>query len=153
MTIARIRPMAQVAASATRSVSAPPERVLGFLRDYRQARASILPDNYSRYRVEEGGEGSGTVFTFHFKSGPTERDFRMRAEESDGGLVERDELSSFSTTWTVMEAATGSTVTIESSWVGGGGIGGFFERLFAPVGMRKVYGEVLERLAAALQAP
>jgi hypothetical protein len=142
--------MAQIVASASRTLSAPPERVLAFLRDYRQARASILPDNYSRYRVEEGGEGAGTVFTYHFKSGPTERDFRLRAEEADGGLVERDELSSFVNTWTVMETATGSTVTVEASWVGGGGIGGFFERLFAPLGMRKIYGEVLDRLAAAL---
>ena len=143
--------MAPISASATRTVSAPPERVLAFLRDYSQSRASILPDNYSRYRVEEGGEGAGTVFTYHFRSGPTERDFRVRAEESDGSLVERDELSSFVTTWTVMDTATGSTVTLESSWVGGGGIGGFFERLFAPLGMRKIYGEVLDRLAAALQ--
>jgi hypothetical protein len=124
--------------------------VLAFLRDYRQARPSILPDNYSRYRVEEGGEGAGTVFTYHFKSGPTERDFRLRSEESDGRLVERDELSSYVSTWTVMETATGSTVTLESSWVGGGGIGGFFERLFAPLGMRKIFNEVLERLSAAL---
>jgi hypothetical protein len=49
-----------------------------------------------------------------------------------------------------METATGSTVTLESSWVGGGGIGGFFERLFAPLGMRKIFNEVLERLSAAL---
>jgi hypothetical protein len=140
--------VAQVTASATETVSAPPERVLAFLRDYQQARPSILPDSYSRYRVEEGGEGAGTVFSYHFKSGPTERDFRLRAEEADGRLIERDELSSFTTTWTVAEAATGSTVTVESSWVGGGGIGGFFERRFAPMGLRRVYGEMLERLAA-----
>ncbi|HKO27041.1 MAG TPA: SRPBCC family protein [Solirubrobacteraceae bacterium] len=145
--------MPPIVASATRTVSAPSERVLAFLRDYRQARASILPDNYSRYRVEAGGEGSGTVFAYHFKSGPTERDFRMRAEESDGSLVERDELSSYVNTWTVIDTATGSTVTLESTWVGGGGIGGFFERLFAPLGMRKIFGEVLDRLAAALQGP
>jgi hypothetical protein len=141
--------MAQVTASATHTVSAPPEQVLAFLRDYHQSRPSILPDSYSRYRVEEGGEGAGTVFSYHFKSGPTERDFRLRTEESDGRLIERDELSSFATTWTVAQAATGSTVTVESSWVGGGGIGGFFERLFAPMGLRRVYGEMLQRLAAA----
>jgi hypothetical protein len=142
--------VAQVTASATETVTAPPERVLAFLRDYQQSRPSILPDGYSRYRVEEGGEGAGTVFSYHFKSGPTERDFRLRAEESDGRLIERDELSSFTTTWTVAQAATGSTVTVESSWVGGGGIGGFFERLFAPMGLRRVYGEMLQRLAASL---
>jgi hypothetical protein len=142
--------MAQIVASAARTVTAPAERVLAFLRDYQHARPSILPDNYSRYRVEEGGEGAGTVFSYHFKSGPTERDFRVRAEEANGHLVEHDELSTFATTWTVLETATGSTVTVESSWVGGGGIGGFFERLFAPLGMRRIYGELLDRLAAAL---
>ncbi len=142
--------MAQVTAEATRTISAAPDRVLEFLRDYSQARPSILPDSYSRYRVEEGGQGAGTVFSYHFKSGPTERDFRLRAEESDGRLVERDELSSFVSTWTVTEAATGSTVTVEASWVGGGGIGGFFERTFAPVGLRRIYGELLDRLAAAV---
>jgi hypothetical protein len=142
--------MAQITAGATRTIAAPPDRVLSFLRDYRQARPSILPDAYSRYRVEEGGEGAGTVFSYHFKSGPTERDFRLRAEDSDGGLAERDELSSFVVSWTVAGAATGSTVTVEASWVGGAGIGGFFERLFAPLGLRRIYGEMLERLAAAL---
>jgi hypothetical protein len=144
--------MAQIVASAARSVTAPPERVLAFLRDYQQARPSILPDNYSRYRVEEGGVGPGTVFSYHFKSGPTERDFRIRAEDASDHVVERDELSTFATTWTVLETATGSTVTVESSWVGGGGIGGFFERLFAPLGLRRIYGELLDRLAAAVQA-
>jgi hypothetical protein len=142
--------VAQVSASATKTVKAAPERVLAFLREYQQARPSILPENYSRYRVEEGGEGPGTVFSYHFKSGPTERDFRMRAEESDGRLIERDELSSLTTTWTVSPASTGSTVTVETSWLGGGGIGGFFERTFAPRGLRRVYDEMLERLSAAM---
>ncbi len=111
--------MAQILATATKTMNVPPERVLAFLRDYSQARPSILPDNYSRYRVEEGGQGAGTVFSYHFKSGPTERDFRMRAEEADGRLIERDELSTFVTSWTVAEAATGSAVTVEIH-VGGG---------------------------------
>ena len=141
--------VAPISASATKDLTVPPERVLAFLRDY-NARPSILPDGYSRYRVDVGGAGAGTVFSYHFKSGPTRRDFRLRAEESDGSLIERDELSSFTTTWTVVASATGSTVTVESSWVGGGGIGGFFERTFAARGLRRVYGEMLERLAAAV---
>jgi hypothetical protein len=142
--------VAQVTASATTTVAAAPDRVLAFLRDYHKARPSILPDNYSRYRVEEGGDGAGTVFSYHFKSGPTERDFRLRAEESDGRLIERDQLSSLITTWTVVAAEAGSTVTVETSWVGGGGIGGFFERTFAPRALRRIYDEMLQRLSAAL---
>ena len=37
-------------------------------------------------------------------------------------------------TWNVQPAGAGSSVTIESSWEGAGGIGGFFERTFAPMG-------------------
>ena len=51
--------MATVTASATRAVDAPPERVLEFLRDYREARPRILTDNYTAYRVEQGGHGAG----------------------------------------------------------------------------------------------
>jgi len=41
-------------------------------------------------------------------------------------------------------------VTIESSWDGATGIGGYFEGVFAPRGLRRIYDRMLERLAAAL---
>jgi hypothetical protein len=66
-------------------------------------------------------------------------------------LRERDEFSSFVSTWRVEPEGIGSTVTVEASWQGAGGIGGVFERLFAPLGLRRIYAEVLERLAAAVQ--
>ena len=142
-----MQPMAQVVASATRSISASPTRVLEFLRDY-AARPSILPEQYSDFHVDEGGQG----IAYHFSSGGRQRDFSMRPDESGNGLVERDQLSSFVQTWTVAETATGSTVTLEASWQGSGGIGGFFERLFAPLSLRRIYGATLDKLAAALQA-
>jgi hypothetical protein len=37
-------------------------------------------------------------------------------------------------------------VTVKTSWKGAGGIGGFFEKTFAPLGLRKIQGEVLENL-------
>ncbi len=144
--------MAKVRASATRSLSAPPDRILEFLRDYRQARPSILTDNYSAYRVEEGGHGAGTVFAYHMSAGSSERDFKLRVHESEDGLFESDELSSFVSNWTVVPSATGSTVTLKGSWDGAGGIAGFFERVFAPLGLRRIYSQVLERLATAVQA-
>jgi carbon monoxide dehydrogenase subunit G len=144
--------MATVTATATKAVDAPPDRVLEFLRDYRAARPQILTDNYSAYRVEQGGEGAGTVIAYHFAAGGRERDYRLRVEDADGSLRERDEFSSFVSTWRVARDGAGSTVTVEASWQGGGGIGGVFERIFAPVGLRRIYGEVLDRLAAALQS-
>ena len=144
--------MATVTARATRAVEAPPERVLDFLRDYRVARPRILPDNYSAYRVEQGGQGQGTVIGYHFSAGGRERDYRLGVEEDGGGLFERDQLSSFVSHWTVAPDGAGSQVTLESSWQGAGGIGGVFERTFAPLGLRKIYGEMLDKLAGALSA-
>jgi len=144
--------MAKVTAQTSKQVAAPPERVLGFLRDYRDARPRILPDNYSAYRVEAGGEGAGTVVAYHLAAGRRERDYRLAVEESNGALRERDQLSSFVSTWTVApNGSDSSNVTLEGSWDGAGGIAGIFEGLFAPLVVRRIYGEILNRLAAELE--
>jgi hypothetical protein len=66
-------------------------------------------------------------------------------------LVESDTNSSMVTTWTVHPADAGiTTVRVRTTWNGAGGIGGFFERTFAPKGLRRVYDQVLERLDAEL---
>jgi hypothetical protein len=100
-----------------------------------------LTGNYSAYRVEAGGEGAGTVIGYHFAAGGRERDYRLRVEEVDGALVERDELSSFASRWTIAPDGPGSSVTLEGSWDGAGGIAGIFEGLFAPLGLRRIYGK------------
>jgi Polyketide cyclase / dehydrase and lipid transport len=140
--------MATVTARATRALDAPPERILAFLRNYREARPKILTDNYSAYRVEQGGRGDGTVIGYHFAAGGRERDYRLAVEEDGGGLLERDQLSSFVSRWSVSPAGSGSEVTLEASWQGAGGVGGFFERTFAPIGLRRIFGEQLDKLAA-----
>ena len=137
-------------AHASAQVGAPPERVLDFLRDYRDSRPRILPDNFTAYRVEQGGKGDGTIFAYHFTAGGRERDYRLHVHEQGGGLQEQDQMSSFVTTWTVAPVPAGSSVTIESSWDGAGGIAGIFEGLFAPLGLRRIYGQMLTRLAAAV---
>ncbi len=142
--------MTELRAAATRSVSAPPEQVLAFLSDYRDSRAKILTAEYRDYRVEEGGEGPGTVFSYTFHTPGRTRSFRLRVEQADDGLVERDAESSFVSTWTVLPTATGSSVMLEGAWEGAGGVGGFFERLFAPMSLRRTYGQILDNLAAAL---
>jgi hypothetical protein len=143
--------MGTVRAVTTQSIDAPPAEVLEFLRDYTK-RAEILTGNYTAYRVEAGGHGDGTVIAYHFAAGGRERDYRLRVEETDRALRERDELSSYLSTWTVEPAGAGSKVTLEASWEGAGGVGGFFERTFAPRGLGRIQGEVLGRLAAALRA-
>ena len=68
-------------------------------------------------------------------------------EPSEGTLVETDANSSMVTTWTVREVPDGSLVRIETTWDGAGGIGGFFEKTFAPGGLKKIYEGVLGKLA------
>jgi hypothetical protein len=142
--------MATVTARATKALDASPEQVLAFLRDYRESRPTILTDNYSQYRVESGGQGQGTVIGYHFAAGGRERDYRLSVVEDAGGLSERDQLSSYVSRWTVAPDAAGSQVTLEASWQGAGGIGGVFERAFAPMGLKRIFGEMLEKLAVAV---
>ncbi len=144
--------MATVTARATKAVDASPDRVLAFLRDYREARPRILTENYSQYRVESGGQGQGTVIGYHFAAGGRERDYRLSVEADGAGLLERDQLSSYVSRWTVAPEDSGSQVTLEATWQGAGGIGGVFERTFAPIGLRRIFGEMLDKLAAAVSA-
>jgi hypothetical protein len=69
-----------------------------------------------------------------------------------GGLVESDANSSMVTTWTVHPADAGvTTVRVRTTWDGASGIGGFFERTFAPKGLARTYTGMLERLDAELR--
>ena len=143
--------MTELRAAATRSVSVPRERVLEFLRDYSR-RQEILTEQYRDYRVQEGGTGAGTVFSYTLHSPGRSRSFRLRADETGDGLVERDVESSFVSIWTVLSTATGSSVMLEGAWEGAAGVGGFFERLFAPMALRRTYGQILDKLAARLES-
>ncbi|WP_249010463.1 SRPBCC family protein [Conexibacter sp. DBS9H8] len=136
--------MGKVTARASTTVHADPDTVIGLLRDY-GARPRILTDNYSAFRVEPGD-----VLSFHFAAGGRERDYRLVSELTGHRLTEKDELSSFTNVWEVTPAAGGSTVTLTGSWDGAGGIPGIFEGLFAPLGLKRIYAEVLTKLSAAL---
>jgi hypothetical protein len=91
----------------------------------------------------------------HWKLQATEkrvRDCLMSVTEpTPGQLVESDANSSMVITWKVTPAGEGrSKVTVEATWQGAGGIGGFFERTFAPKGLNRIHDEVLARLASEM---
>src|ERR687885_570924 len=147
--------MGQIVAETEHLVEADPRRVRAFLTDYRNNRPRILPPEHFRdYRVEQGGDGAGTVISYRLRAGGRERPYRMRVEEpAEGGLLlERDTESSMVTTWTLTPAEGGqrTLVRLTSRWEGAGGIGGLFERLFAPRALRRIYDEVLQRLSEAV---
>ncbi|MFF9331483.1 SRPBCC family protein [Streptomyces albogriseolus] len=143
--------MAQVEATTERIVAADADTVFDALADYSGTRAKLLPEQFSEYEVREGGDGEGTVV--HWKLQATSK--RVRdcllevTEPTDGELVEKDRNSSMVTTWRVTPAGEGrARVVVTTVWNGAGGIGGFFERTFAPKGLARIYDAVLARLDA-----
>ena len=109
----------------------------------------FLPPAFSDFRVEEGGYGAGTVISFRGKTAGRVRDFRMRchrarARPRSGGerhpLQHGDGLHSY---------AGGRRLTGKLRARAGMGqrrVGGFFERIFAPIALRRLYRDELARL-------
>ena len=141
--------MGQVVATAERVVRAPVDRVRSALADYEGVRPRVLPEQFSGYRVESGGQGAGTRVAWRFAATSKRvRDQLVEVSQPDPDtLVETDTRSSMVTTWTLHPADAGlATVRVRTTWNGAGGIGGFFERTFAPKGLRRVYEDLLGRL-------
>jgi uncharacterized protein YndB with AHSA1/START domain len=139
--------------SAERTVDAPAETVYGYIADHRTHHPRFLPPAFSDFRVESGGVGAGTVTRFTVTAGGRSREYQMKVSEPEPGRVmsESDSKSSLVTTWTVTpdEASTDrSQVRISTTWEGAGGIGGFFERMFAPRALHGIYADELDRLNA-----
>jgi Polyketide cyclase / dehydrase and lipid transport len=140
--------MGTIHVSAERSVDAAPEVVYGYLADMREHHPRFLPPAFSDFQVESGGVGAGTVTRFKVNAGGRSREYRMQIAEPEPGrvLTESDTNSSLVTTFTVDPEGSRSRVRISTTWDGAGGIGGFFERMFAPRVMRGIYADELERL-------
>lgn len=146
--------MAQVTARAQRTIDAPAQQVREAVADYRQVRPQILTEQYRDYRVEAGGTGAGS--RVHWTLQATKKRVRDQLVEVSAPtadqIVERDANSSMVTTWTVSPAGTDrSTVAIETTWNGASGVGGFFERTFAPKGLQRIYDGVLSNLEGVVR--
>jgi hypothetical protein len=146
--------MARVRAIAERTIGAPVEQVRQAVRDYADIRPILLTEHFSEYLVQAGGIGAGT--TVHWKLAATSkrvRDCRIEVTEpAEGQLVERDANSSMVTTWTVRPSgAATSSVSVETTWDGASGVGGFFERRFAPGGLRRIYDGMLAKLDSSVR--
>ena len=142
-------PMGKLEVSAERSIQAPAATVYGYLADMRSHHPKFLPPAFSHFRVDSGGVGAGTVISFTLTAGGRSREYRMTLSEPEPGRVlkETDANSSLVTTFTVVPEPGGCAVEISTTWDGAGGVGGIFERIFAPRVMRALYSDELERLA------
>lgn len=140
--------MPQVSASSSILIDAEPTVVLEAVADYETVRPKILSPHYSQYRVLEGGQGRGTIASWRLQATKSRsREVRATVDVAGRTVIEKDANSTLVTNWTVAPAGTaGSTVTVKTTWNGASGIGGFFERRFAPVGLRRIQAEVLANL-------
>lgn len=145
--------MADVIVTVDRTLKAPADQVYRSIIDYQNQRSRWLPPAYSNYRVTEGGVGNGTAFSYHLSAGRRERDYHMRVTEPVPGSVvrEADEGSSLTNIWTVEPRGSGSLVRLETRWQGARGVGGFFERTFAPRAVRALHADTLARLDRYLE--
>jgi Polyketide cyclase / dehydrase and lipid transport len=146
--------MATIAVAAERLIAAPADAVYGYVADMREHHPHFLPDAVEDFEVESGGVGAGTVTRFTLNAGGRRREYRMEVGEPEPGrvLTESDTGSSLVTTFSVTPQGSSSRVEISTRWEGAGGIGGIFERLFAPRVMRGIYADELERLDAYARA-
>jgi len=128
-------------------VGAPADLTYGLIADDTHHQ-QFLPEGFSDFEILEGGVGAGTLHRFKVQAGGRVREYVMRVDEPEPGRVisETDQNSSLVTTFTVTPAGEGCMVRIRTQWEGAGGIGGFFERTFAPKVMRKMYADELARL-------
>jgi hypothetical protein len=140
--------MGTIQVSAEQAVGAPAETVYSYLADYRTHHPRFLPPAFSETEVESGGVGAGTIFKYALTAGGRTRRYRVQVAEPEPGrvLTESDTGSSLVTTFTVTRHGESCDVRITSTWQGAGGVGGFFERLFAPRAARGLFADELKRL-------
>ncbi len=145
--------MGQVSAASTILINAEPAAALAALADYQSVRPKILSSHYSQYEVLQGGLGQGTVAKWRLQATESRvRDVQVDVDVAGHTVIEKDANSSMVTNWTVAPAGPGSSVTVKTTWNGAGGIKGFFEKTFAPLGLKKIQAEVLANLKNELES-
>ena len=145
--------MGQVRAASTILINAEPAAVLSAVADYRDVRPKILSSHYRDFSVLEGGHGQGTVAAWKLQATKSRvRDVRASVDVAGHAVIEKDANSSMITNWTVAPAGPGSSVTVTTTWTGAGGVKGFFEKTFAPLGLRKIQSGVLANLKKELES-
>lgn len=148
--------MARIHASAERILDVEPSSVWAAITDYNGARSQILPENYQDYKVERSPDGTETVLSYTLRAGGRERAYQMQAEVAAPGqeLDERDLASTYTTRWVVERVGPGThtRVRLSSEWESrASGVNGFFERRFAPLGVRRIHEETLVRLGRLMR--
>ena len=144
--------MGQVSAASTILINAGPAVALAAVGDYQNVRPKILSAQYSEYQVLQGGQGAGTVAKWKLQATKSRvRDVQVDVDVAGHTVIEKDANSSMVINWTVAPAGPGCSVTVKTTWTGAGGVKGFFEKTFAPLGLKRIQAEVLANLKKELE--
>ena len=146
--------MGQISATQSVDIAAAPDAVIGALADYNEVRPAILPEQYRDYAVIKGGNGDGTVVHWILQAtSKRQRDVKATVSVVPDTVTERDENSTMVTTYQVSAAGNGSKVTTTTTWNSqASGIGGFFEKTFAPKGLARIQAALLANLKKRLES-
>jgi hypothetical protein len=145
--------MGQVSAASTILINAEPVAALAAVADYQNVRPKILSPQYSEYQVLQGGRGAGTVAKWKLQATKSRvRDVQVNVDVAGHTVIEKDANSSMVINWTVAPAGPGCSVTVTTTWTGAGGVKGFFEKTFAPLGLKRIQSEVLTNLKSELES-
>jgi hypothetical protein len=145
--------MGQVSAASTILINVEPEATLAAVADYQNVRPKILSPQYSEYQVVQGGQGAGTVAKWKLQATKSRvREVQVDVDVAGHTVIEKDANSSMVTNWTVAPAGPGSSVSVKTTWTGAGGVKGFFEKTFAPLGLKRIQSEVLANLKKELES-
>ncbi|MFT3660399.1 MAG: SRPBCC family protein [Gordonia sp. (in: high G+C Gram-positive bacteria)] len=139
--------MGQVSATSAIDIDAAPEVVLAALADYQTVRPAILPANYRDFAYND----DGTVHWILQATEKRQRDVLADVAVTADSVTETDRNSSMVTVYRVGSAGAGARVEVTTSWQGAGGIGGFFEKTFAPKGLSRIQAELLGNLKTRLE--
>ncbi|KJX74673.1 SRPBCC family protein [Mycobacterium lepromatosis] len=144
--------MGPVSAVSTILINVEPAAILAAVADYQKMRPKILSPQYDEYQVLQGGQGPGTVVKWKLQVTRSRvRDVQVNVDVAGHTVIEKDVNSSMVTSWTVAPAGPGSSVAMKTAWNGAGGVKGFFEKTFAPLGLKKIQAEVLANLKNELE--
>ena len=144
--------------SASAVIPARRERVYSLIANYRDGHPRILPKQFSRLTVEQGGVGDGTVIRFQMSTFGKKQEFRAAITEPEPGrvLVETDlDSNGAVTTFTVNPgtAPADSHVTISTELPVRSGFLGRVERILTTVLLRPIYTKELQNLARVATGP
>jgi hypothetical protein len=146
--------MSKIRVAESMVIDAKPEEIYALLADYHKGHPRVLPKKYFKsLEIESGGQGAGTVFRTRIRAGGAERSYHMRVTEpAPGVLMETDIPTDLFTTFTVTPVQGGQQASLEiaTEWTSPG-IKGFFERLFSPSIMQRMYREELQQLVEVVR--